>query len=113
MVFRPGISGNPGGQRKEKPFRDALRMEIAVAGQNQRALRAVARALLDKAASGDVAAIQALADRLDGKVPLATGGSDELGPQRLHISWKGDLPSGQATASSGMEREPTGSRCDD
>jgi hypothetical protein len=46
--------------------------------------------LLAKAASGDVAAISVLADRLDGKVPQATGGSEELGPQRLVISWKGD-----------------------
>ena len=29
-----------------------------------------------------------IADRLDGKVPQPTGGSDELGPQRLHVSWR-------------------------
>jgi hypothetical protein len=99
MVFKSGTSGNPGGARKTKPFHDALRMEIAAAGEdNPRALRAVARALLTKAASGDVAAIQALADRLDGKVPQPTGGSDELGPQRLQICWKTEQLSEVAAA---------------
>jgi len=88
MVFKPGTSGNPGGARRTKPFYDALRMEIAAAGEDHKALRRVARALLEKAAAGDTAAINALADRLDGKVPLPTGQSDELGPQRLVVSWK-------------------------
>jgi hypothetical protein len=42
--------------------------------------------------TGDVSAISALADRIDGKVPLPTGQSDELAPTRLHISWKGSEP---------------------
>jgi hypothetical protein len=45
-----------------------------------------------------VAAISALADRLDGKVPQATGGSEELGPQRLTISWKKDDQHGERAA---------------
>jgi hypothetical protein len=88
MVFKPGTSGNPGGARQTKPFYEALRMEIAAAGDDHKALRRVARALIEKAAGGDIAAIQALADRLDGKVPQPTGQSDELAPQRLVISWK-------------------------
>jgi hypothetical protein len=90
MVFKSGTSGNPGGTRRTKPFYEALRLQIAAAGGDQKALRRVAQALIDRAATGDVAAISALADRLDGKVPLPTGGSDELGPTRLHISWKGN-----------------------
>ena len=54
-----------------------------------KALRRVARALL---AEANVAAASMIADRLDGKVPQPTGGSDELGPQRLHISWRGSEP---------------------
>src|SRR5690349_12967880 len=74
MPFEPGQSGNPGGRPKSKPFADALRMEIAAAGADHKALREVARALLTKAAEGDVPAINALADRLDGKVPQAVEG---------------------------------------
>jgi hypothetical protein len=92
MVWKPGASGNPGGTRRTKPFYEALRLEIAAAGEDHKALRRIARALLDKAASGDTAAITALADRLDGKVPQTIGPADELGPQRLEISWRGAEP---------------------
>jgi hypothetical protein len=67
MPFRKGRSGNPGGRPKETPFADALRMEIKAAGKDHKALRNVARALIDKAATGDIPAIRELADRLDGK----------------------------------------------
>jgi Family of unknown function (DUF5681) len=33
MPFQKGKSGNPGGRPKEKPFRDALRMEMLAADQ--------------------------------------------------------------------------------
>jgi HPt (histidine-containing phosphotransfer) domain-containing protein len=62
-----GNNGTQRGQQRDKPFRDALRMEIAAAGDDTRSLRRVARALLDTAASGDVQAIREVADRLDGK----------------------------------------------
>ncbi len=96
MVFKPNVSPNPGGQRKTKPFHDALRMELAAAGEDHRALRRVARALIKKAASGDTAAISVLADRLDGKVPQPTDESDKSGPQRLEIRWRTELPSAVA-----------------
>lgn len=56
-----------GAQNKDKPFREALRMELAEAGDNHKALRRVARALIAKAAEGDVQAIKEIGDRLDGK----------------------------------------------
>lgn len=58
---------NPRGQQRDKPFRDALRMEIAAAGPDFKALRLIARRLLDKAIAGEDAAIKEIADRMDGK----------------------------------------------
>lgn len=73
--------GRPiGAQNKDKPFRDALRLQIAAAGEDRKALRGVADALIEKARSGDVQAIKELADRLDGKVPQAIVGDDEHDP---------------------------------
>lgn len=39
--------------------------------------RAIARAMIIKAASGDVPAFNSIADRMDGKVPQAIVGDDE------------------------------------
>lgn len=76
MPFEPGNKLATGG-RKEKPFRDALRLEIAAAGDDHKALRRVAAALLNQAYSGDMPAIKELADRMDGKVPQGVVGGDE------------------------------------
>jgi hypothetical protein len=89
MPFQPGNSGHPEGQRRAKLFTEALRMEIAAAGDDNKALRRVARALLAEAYKGNIAAIAMIADRLDGKVPQPVGGNDDLGPRRLHITWGG------------------------
>lgn len=72
MVWKTGESGNPGGKKpgtmKDKPYRDALRMEIAALHEGDiRGLRVIARAHLNKCKDGDMAAIKELADRLDGK----------------------------------------------
>ena len=68
MVWKTGESGNPGGKKpgtmKDKPYRDALRMEIAALHEGD--IRGL-RAHLDKCKAGDMAAIKELADRLDGK----------------------------------------------
>lgn len=58
-----------GAQNKDKPFRDALRMELAEAENDPKSLRAIARNLI-KIAGGDkdaMPAIREIADRLDGK----------------------------------------------
>lgn len=66
------------GRRQEKPFREALMMELAEAGSNHKALRAVARMLLANAQEGKLDAIKELADRVDGKVPQGViGGGDD------------------------------------
>lgn len=63
------MAGNANsGRRQEKPFRDALRMELAaLKDKDPKALRSIAKKLLEKAAEGDLQAIKELADRTDGK----------------------------------------------
>ena len=58
--------GRPiGSVNRQKPFADALRMEIC-AGNDPRHLRAIARKLFEKALDGDLSAIREIADRLTG-----------------------------------------------
>ena len=63
-------------------------MEIAAlqAEDDKRALRRLARALIEKGAEGDVQAIREVADRLDGKVAQAIAGDDELPAVSLIIT---------------------------
>ncbi len=74
------------GQQRDKPYRDALRMEIAAAGGDFKALRLVAFAHLAKAQSGDIGAIKELADRLDGKVAQAIVGDSEHDPVSMIVT---------------------------
>jgi hypothetical protein len=66
-----GVKGRSGTNKgKDKPFAEALRMELAAAGEDHKALRAIARNLITLAQKDDSAAlpaINAIADRLDGK----------------------------------------------
>lgn len=78
MAGRP-----PGSPNRDKPFRDALRMEIAAAGEDHKALRGIARNLILLAGNPDPSALPAIsqiADRLDGKVPQGIVGDDEGDP---------------------------------
>lgn len=63
------MAGNKNsGRKQEKPFRDALRMEIAALGSDDpKALRKLASKLLEMASNGDLAALREVADRTDGK----------------------------------------------
>jgi len=85
------MAGRPkGSQNKDKPFRDALRMEKCalengeVIEHPRGSLRWNAQRLL---MSGEIANIKELADRLDGRVPQAVVGSEEDPPVRF----EGDL----------------------
>ena len=68
--------GNPAsrGQQRDKPLRDALRIEAALAEKGEESpakepsLRYLARQLLIRAGK-DTASFREVADRLDGKVP--------------------------------------------
>lgn len=93
MTFQPGQSGNPGGRSKnEKIYRDALRKainEIADEDPHKRKkLELIAEAHVTKAITGDIPAIVALADRLDGRPVQALAGADgesELFPSTIQM----------------------------
>jgi hypothetical protein len=55
------------GQQRDKLYREALRLELAAAGEDLKKLREIAKVHIEKAAAGDMQAIKELADRLDGK----------------------------------------------
>lgn len=77
-----------GSENKDKPFRDALRLEIAAA-QNEddfRSLRKIARALLASASEGKVDAIKEIADRMDGKVAQTVAGEGPNGA--IILTWQ-------------------------
>lgn len=80
MAGRP-----PGSPNKDKPFRDAIRMEAALAeaGEDTQAkpgsLRYIARELLKRAAA-ETAAAKEIGDRLDGKPAQAIIGDDSEDP---------------------------------
>ncbi len=78
MPFVKGQSGNPGGRGTEKIWRDALLKAVKDKQDtgNGRKLEAIAKALIDAAIDGDVAAIREIGDRLDGKAPQAITGDD-------------------------------------
>jgi hypothetical protein len=60
--------GRPlGTENKDKPYREALRMELATAGPDLQKLRSIARKHIALADRGDMAAIREIADRLDGR----------------------------------------------
>jgi hypothetical protein len=74
------------GQQRDKPFRDALRMEITAAGEDHKALRAIARNLIALASIEEKEAIPAIIqvrDTLDGKPAQAIVGDDEADPIKL------------------------------
>ena len=91
MKFKPGQSGNPNGRRAEKPFKDALKIELLAAGDDQKALRAVAAALIKEAQSGNLQAIKELADRTDGKsaqqLTLAGPDDQEGRPTAIQVTY--------------------------
>lgn len=78
------MAGNANsGRKQEKPFRDALRMEIADAGENSKALRNIAKKLIQQAEAGDMQAIKEFADRLDGKAVQQVDADVKLGIEDL------------------------------
>ena len=67
------MAGRPkGATNKDKPFAEALRMELASAGTDHKRLRNIASKLIELAECGELQAIQQIADRLDGKPAQTT-----------------------------------------
>lgn len=78
MPFEPGESGNPGGRPKSnKQFKEALNVAIKRTDGDKTKLAQIAEALVEKAIAGDVPAINAVADRLDGKATQPIAGDDD------------------------------------
>lgn len=74
------MAGRPqGAQNRDKPFRDALRIELAAAGEDQHALRSIAKNLIAQAQKNEnaIPAIKEIADRLDGKPAQAITNGDD------------------------------------
>jgi hypothetical protein len=85
------MAGNKNsGRRQEKPFRDALRMEIAALQDDRKGLRKVARKLIEMAEDGEIAAIKELADRADGKAVQMVEGPGDNGEMLIRVSIGGD-----------------------
>ena len=87
--WQPGQSGNPKGRPPGKMYKAALRealRKLADNGDPQQTLEEIATGQIVKAKAGDTAAAKELVDRLDGRVPQAIGGTDELPPLQ-GIAW--------------------------
>ena len=82
----PGTIGNTNSSKNNRLWADTIRRAVIQADGAK--LRAIADALIDKAAEGDIQAIKELGDRLDGKAAQAVihAGDDEGGPIRAKVS---------------------------
>ena len=85
MTWIKGQSGNPEGRRLGKPITDAIGMELAMIADGRkddpvpaRSLRAAIRKQLERASKGDLASLQFLAERIEGKPRVHIAGDDEL-----------------------------------
>jgi hypothetical protein len=88
MPWEEGKSGNPEGRPKYvKPWKEAIQRAIKRREDSDpHALDKLADKLLTKVEEGDVSAIKELGDRLDGKVPQAIGGADDLPPVSVIVT---------------------------
>ena len=88
---------NPPGLKSEKEWRDAIRQAVhelrqapgEKKGQKAKALRLLARKLVDRAMDGDIAALKEIGDRMDGKPAQALEhsgpGGEPLRPVEVRI----------------------------
>ncbi len=78
-------SKNPLGRKADKMIRDAL---LGAARQNPAALKNACEAMWMKAGNGDVAAFNAIADRIDGKVPQAVIGDKDEDAVQMDVNMR-------------------------
>lgn len=80
MPFEKGQSGNPGGRRTEKIYKDAVMLALREEDETtkRQKLRMVADKLVEQALAGEGWAIKEIGDRIDGKPAQAVelGGAD-------------------------------------
>jgi hypothetical protein len=71
MAFPKGVSGNPGGKKQGRPWRDAIERAVArrQGKTDLKGIDDIADSLLDAAAAGDMQAVREFGDRMDGKAP--------------------------------------------
>ncbi len=79
------MAGNENSGRREKPFLNALMLELKAAGSDMPRLRSIAKQLIEKADTGDMQAIKEFADRLDGKPAQAIMDDETGGPLSIVI----------------------------
>lgn len=83
MTFAAGQSGNPGGRRAEKPWRDAIsaaaRQVLAGDPDGRTKLRVIAEKLVEQAMEGDIQSAKEIGDRLDGKAIQQISGDGDDG----------------------------------
>jgi hypothetical protein len=95
MTFLPGQSGNPGGFPGKRWFAEAIHMELAAAAEGRvdpvpaLSPRALIRQQLKAAAEGNLAALQFLAERAEGK-PRAVIAGDNESPIQFSIERRGE-----------------------
>ena len=78
MAWKPGETGNANGAKRPRIIAQQITSALNEAFDESRTkLRKVVDALIDKAMDGDVASINAIMDRVDGKVPQAVEGTLE------------------------------------
>lgn len=80
--FQPGQSGNPAGRRPRKLFDDHLR--AALSTKRSEKAKVLVEKLIDKAATGNVAALKLVCERIGGKPKPA----DQIGapnPENLSL----------------------------
>lgn len=71
-MWKPGVSGNPGGRAKTKLFQQALRNVLSLSEAED-----IARKVVQMAKAGDLVAANMVADRLDGKPQQSVEITDE------------------------------------
>lgn len=76
--FAPGHSGNPGGRPPGRSFASVIAEQLEELRRGATTRERIVAATVARALKGDMAAVQWLADRSDGKVKDTTEHSGEL-----------------------------------
>src|SRR5262247_3198839 len=94
MTWNPGESGNPGGflgGAGKKPVATAISQELAMIQDGRVdkvpkvSLRAAIQRQLEKASDGDLAALNFIAERTEGKAKTIVGGDSDV-PIHVQVS---------------------------